>query len=160
MWLNLDYNFEPPEWSPESDIDFTQWNVAWAPWGGGVDFGFHAENCYIEIQKILINSTKTSTGATVLFDFALPEVHGDESGTPYWWANFWGDGFISDGLYKHTAEGGYAYGGGFASGQTIVYIGFVFRTNTVSIDGVGNFRFMKVDHDTILLRDMEFEVLE
>jgi len=147
-----------------SGFNFTEWTAAWLQVIEGKNtFNFHANDCYIEIQKILINDSATMTGATVLFDFTAPEVSGDESGIPYWWANYWGQEFVKDGRYIHDVEGGWVYGGGFATNQSFNYIGYIFKTNTEGLAGLGDFRVEQAydgDADVKNFKTFTFENLK
>jgi hypothetical protein len=139
-------------------IDFTQWVLAWMETGDGVEHALHANNGYIEIQKIYINNSATLTGATILFDFTKPAVLPDEvTGIPYWWENFFGR--VVDGKVVHEAFGDYEYGGGFATPTKFTHIGFVVRTNTLGKGGFGDIRY-NAGGPEVLFVNMDIEVLD
>jgi len=120
-------------WTEITDVDGS---IHFHVGGGGEGF--------IEIQRIFLNTSPSTTGAVTLFNFTATPIHGTldpEGGVPLFWANitFVEDAGTAEGRFVLDSVGdAWHYGGGFASYliNSNDYIGFVVRT-----EDAGNARF-------------------
>lgn len=111
-------------------------------------FHLHANDGNVEIQKVFVNTVKSTVGATWVLDFTqntgipskptLPYIM-DSSCYDYTCYNIV-DGGTADGRWVVTGTGDYVYGGNFGSGtafaQEANYWGFVIKSS-----GLGDVRF-------------------
>ncbi|MDR1586307.1 MAG: hypothetical protein LBS57_02490 [Treponema sp.] len=144
-----------PEEPPSTDL--SEWTPVYFELTGenGLDtainrFHFHVNTGSIEIQKVLVNNTKTMTSAVTVLDFTAAD--GGKDGYPYFANQDYNydysfdtalieDGGTADGRYSLTGTGDYIYGENFGSGaayaNTASYWIFIIR----SVDGLGDVRF-------------------
>ena len=103
--------------------------------------GLHVENGSVQIQKIFVNDSESTEGATMLFDFTAETVSGENI---YNWgetagANSFTAG-IANGQYTLAGTGDYVPGGRFGSDDLkggSKYLGFIIKS-----EDLGNVRFL------------------
>ena len=130
------------------------WKVIYLPLvdGTSVDravntMHLHLNNGSVEIQKVFVNTTKSTTGAKYILDFTqnagtAPNIYWGDAGG-YWYHKdgdvaafnaFVQDGGTANGRFVFTGTG-YVYGGAFASGaaydNNANFYGFVIKKDTV-----------------------------
>jgi hypothetical protein len=145
--------------SQGAETDLTNWTPAYlaldetTTLNRAVDrFQFHIENGTVEIQKVLVNTTKSTTGAVTVLDFTGANAN-PKSGFPYLvnedYNYDYGDGFgekVSDGKYRLAGTGDYVGGGNFGSGaahaNSVAYWIFIIKTTTADTSGLGDIRFV------------------
>ncbi|MCL2880276.1 MAG: hypothetical protein FWF29_08540 [Treponema sp.] len=148
--------------------DTSIWETVYMPLEDGVTdlsravntLHLHVNAGSVEIQKVFVNTVKSTDGAKYILDFTQtagePEKYfGDAGG--YWYnlngdeaafEAFVQDGGTPDGRFVLSSDGEYVYGGGFASpaayDNNANYWGFIIKKDTV----LGDARFTIFAGDT------------
>jgi len=155
----------------EGGFDFTEWTPAYFDldkYGldGSFDrFHFHANNWdgggFVEIQKILVNDSKSLTGATTVLDFtqADPKV----AAYDYWFQTVEDDGTADGRIIMDGTISDYQgnFGSGAASDNDATYWIFIVRTTSKSKSDMGDIRFevpatAGVAGGALRIRNLEF----
>jgi len=149
------YFFGIPEYEPEAqqgpEVDLTDWTPAFFDIEDATvnTIRFHINTGYVEIQKIMKNATKTTVGATTIFDFTnSTPVTTDGSGIDVYWEELTGD--VED---VGTANGRFV----FASSGT--YANKAFATAAAPSDTVWIFVIRTTSEDTADLGDARVDFL-
>jgi hypothetical protein len=143
---------EPGPGPQEPDLDLTTWTPFYLDLSNTSPeverFHIHSEKAFVEIQQILVNNTKSLTGATSVVDFrqaASSWTIYDSTFTNTDPIKGIKEGGTTNGRWEYNnTDTGYEYGGNFGSGASKdsgkkIWI-FVVRTNTSDKAGLGDFR--------------------
>ena len=105
------------------------WSLIWYETKADPGLHFHVNDGALIVQKVILNNTKTATGAYVLFDFTATPAFDDDD---IYWMDALPD-FVKDigtakGRYELKSSGDHVWGGGFGcaplDGPGYAFMGF------------------------------------
>ncbi len=158
QWFGNEPMVAPPPPPPAPPVAVEDWTAVYYELTD-VDteiVALHVNTGSVQIQKIFVNDSESTEGATVLFDFTATPIAVDASVYEWGAASF--DSGVAGGQYSLAGTGDYVPGGRFGAGSLKdgnKYLGFVIKS-----EDLGDVRFVpqKMDgENTVDIATVRFD---